>query len=163
MMRGLAVIRRLGALPIYLAVLWGMWMLLVDTVSVAELAACAAAAAIGTLAAVLVKHEGIAELSEHRVFLTALPKQLVRVPVDLLLLVRELGRALVGRHPTGRFHELPFEGSDDPRENARRAAVELWGSLAPNTIVLGVDEEKIVVHQLAAHASDRTAVREMAP
>lgn len=138
-------------------------MLLVDTVSIAELAACSAAALIGTLATVLVKHEGVADLREHHVFVTSLPKQLARVPLDVLLLIRELGRALAGRHPTGRFHELPFEGGSDPRENARRAAVEMLGSLAPNTIVLGVDDEKIVVHQLAAHARDRAAVRETAP
>jgi hypothetical protein len=155
--------RRLGALLICLAGLGGVWMLLVDTTSVAEYSACAAAALLGTLASGLVKHENVAELSEHRAFLLGLPRQLARVPLDLWLLLRELARALAGRHPGGRFHSLPFQAGGGSRENARRAAIELLGSLAPNTIVLGVDEHSIVVHQLAARSSERHAIREIAP
>jgi hypothetical protein len=155
--------RRLGALLLCLVAMAAVWMLLVDTRSIAEYSACAAAALIGTLACALVSHEDVAQLREHRVFVLGLPRQLARVPVDLWLLARELGRALLGRHPAGRFHAVPFEAGSGPRENARRAATELLGSLAPNTIVLGVDDEQVVVHQLAARAAERHAIREIAP
>lgn len=79
-MAGLAAIRRLGSLLICVALLAGAWMLLVDTKSVAEYCACAAAAVLGTLATALVEHENIARLSEHHVFAAALPTQLARVP-----------------------------------------------------------------------------------
>lgn len=163
LMQGLHVIRRLGALLICLAVLWGAWMLLVDTASIAEFSAGAAAALLGTLACGLASRENVARLHEHHTLARGLPRQLARVPVDLWLLVRELGRALLGRHPGGRFHTVPFKDGDSPRDNARRAAVELLGSLAPNTIVLGVDDEQIVLHQLSARAAERHSAGEIAP
>lgn len=140
-----------------------LWMLLVDTKSIAEYSAGTAVALVATLATALVFHENVAHLREHRVFLLGLPRQLARVPLDLWLLVRELGRALLGRHPAGRFHAVPFDAGCGARENARRAATELLGSLAPNTIVLGVDDEQVVVHQLTARAAERHAIREIAP
>lgn len=155
--------RRLGALLLCLVALTAVWMLLVDTRSIAEYSACAAAAVIATLACALVSREDVAHLREQRVFLFGLPRQLARVPLDLWLLVRELGRALVGRHPDGRFHAVLFEARAGAGENARRAAIELLGSLAPNTIVLGVDDEQVVVHQLTARASERQALLEIAP
>ncbi|MGN6372250.1 MAG: hypothetical protein ACTHM1_04580 [Solirubrobacteraceae bacterium] len=155
--------RRFGALLLCLVALAAFWMLLVDTSSIAEYSAGAAAALLGALACALVSHEDVASLREHRAFLLGLPRQLARVPVDMWLLVRELGRALVGRHPGGRFHTLPFEGGGSARDNGRRAAIELLGSLAPNTIVLGVDDERIVLHQLSARAVERHAVEEIAP
>ncbi len=45
--------------------------------------------------------------------------------------------------------------------DARRAGIELAGSLAPNTIVLGVDEQQVVVHQLAARHGERASVVEI--
>lgn len=156
------MIRRLGALLICLVALAAVWMLLVDTRSIAEYSAGAAVALLATLATALVVHEDVAHLREHRVFLLGLPRQLARVPLDLWLLMREFGRALLGRHPSGRFHAVPFEAGTGADENARRAAIELLGSLAPNTIVLGVDEEQVVVHQLAARASERRALGEIA-
>jgi multisubunit Na+/H+ antiporter MnhE subunit len=155
--------RRLGALLLCLVAMAAVWMLLVDTSSIAECSAGAAAALIGTLACALVSREDVAPLREHRAFLTGLPRQLGRVPFDLWLLARELGKALLDRHPVGRFHAVPFDGGSGDGDNARRAAVELLGSLAPNTIVLGVDDERVVVHQLAASAAERHAIEEIAP
>lgn len=155
--------RRLGALLLCLVAFAAVWMLLVDTISIAELAACAAAALIGTIASGLVSREDVAHLREQHVLLLGLPRQLARVPFDLWLLVRELARALLGRHPGGRFHAVPFDAGSAEARNARRAAIELLGSLAPNTIVLGVDDEQIVLHQLAARAAERHSLREIAP
>ncbi len=96
-------------------------------------------------------------------------RQLTRVPADLWLLARELGPAIgraamlgpAGPRRTGGFRSLPFEGADEPRANARRAGIELLGSLAPNTIVLGVDDRQVVVHQLASKASEARRLPEI--
>lgn len=91
----------------------------------------------------------------------ALARQLARVPADLWLLALALARALAGRRRPGRFHELALRLPVDERGNGRRAAIELVGSLAPNTIVLGVDERWVVVHQLLARSDERESVAEV--
>lgn len=139
------------------------WLLLVDTVYWPELAAGAIAAALCTALVELVREQHVVRLAPHQAFLLGFFKQLAQVPFDLWLLARELARALAGRHPAGRFHTIPYaRGGDSPRNNSRSAAIEGWGSLAPNTLVLGVDEQEIVVHQLAARASARRRLQELA-
>jgi multisubunit Na+/H+ antiporter MnhE subunit len=140
------------------AMLAAVWLLLVDTVAVPELAAGAAAALVGAGATELVRAHATAPLRPRARLLAALPRQAARVPLDLALLMRELARALAGRHPGGRMHSLALRAGSGAEANARRAAVELLGSLAPNTIVVGVDEQQAIVHQLAARSSEREAV-----
>jgi len=91
----------------------------------------------------------------------ALARQLMRVPIDLWLLAVALARTLAGRRRPGRFHELALELAVEERDNGRRAGIELIGSLAPNTIVLGVDERRVIVHQLVARHGERAGVREI--
>ena len=135
-------------------------MLLVDTVSVAEVACAVAAATAGTLASALVFSSGAPALRPSARLVRAAATQLARVPADLGLLGLALGRALTRRRP-GRFHGAALELAVDPDANARRAAIELLGSLAPNTIVLGVDEEHVLVHQLLGRRSERQRIREI--
>jgi hypothetical protein len=137
-------------------------MLLVDTASVPELVAGAAAAALAAVGARLVWAQKLVRLRGGTGLLAALPRQFARVPVDLWLLARELLRALAGAHRPGRFHALDFEGGAGPRADSRRAALELVGSLAPNTIVLGVDERRVIVHQLVASQRERARLKDIA-
>jgi multisubunit Na+/H+ antiporter MnhE subunit len=138
-----------------------LWMLIVDTISLAEVIG----AAVAALAAVLLTR--LASEVERPAVRFGLgtarrtARQALRVPADLLLLFRELPFALVGKHRAGRFHEIELELPLDARGNARRAATELFGSLAPNTIVLGVDERRVIVHQLVARHRQRTSVGEI--
>lgn len=147
--------RRLPRLLITFALAAATWLLLVDTTSLPELVAGAAAALVAAVATELVQAQHVVALRPRPRLLAALPRQLAQVPLDLWLLARELVRALAGRHPPGRFHELPFDGGATPEDNARRAAIEWFGSLAPNTLVLGVDEQHVVVHQLVARHAER--------
>ncbi|HEX3512197.1 MAG TPA: hypothetical protein VHT27_13985 [Solirubrobacteraceae bacterium] len=139
----------------------GVWLLLVDTSSTAEWVGALIAAAIAVVAAALVYDSGTARLRFGLRSARGLFAQLARVPVDVWLLVRELARAIAGTHTQGRFHELALELPMSPRGNARRATIELVGSLAPNTIVLGVDERHVVVHQLVARHEERAGVGEI--
>jgi multisubunit Na+/H+ antiporter MnhE subunit len=156
------IVQRFGVWLAWWAVLAGLWMALVDTRSTAEFAAGAGVSLAGLLLTVAVSRQHVADMHLQLRLLAALPGQLARVPVDLWLLARELARALSGRRAPSRFHSLPFAGGEGPRANGRRAAIQLIGSIAPNTIVLGVDDRQVVVHQLAARASERRRIEEMA-
>jgi hypothetical protein len=136
-------------------------MLLVDTVSTAELLSAAAAALLAVFVTRLVFHSGVAGMRPVGSLVVALGRQLARVPADIGLLMLALGRALAGRRRPGRFHELALELPLDERGNGRRAEIELFGSLAPNTIVLGVDEQRVIVHQLLARHRERESVVEV--
>lgn len=149
------------ALIVWWALLGGVWMLLVDTVSAAEVLGAVAAALAGALATRLVFDSGVAAIRPAGNLPLAMAKQLARVPADLWLLTVALARALAGRRRPGRFYELALELPVDERGNGRRAAIELVGSLAPNTIVLGVDERRVIVHQLLARHSERESVVEV--
>jgi hypothetical protein len=143
------------------ALLGGAWMLLVDTVSTAEVACAVVAALAGVVATRLVFGSGIAGMRPTVSLCSALARQSARVPVDLWLLAVALARTLAGRRRPGRFHELALELAVNEQGNGRRAGIELVGSLAPNTIVLGVDEHRVVVHQLVARHGERSSVGEI--
>lgn len=156
--------RRLTGAAVLVAwwgVLGGLWMLLVDTVSTAEVLCAVVVAIAGTLTTRLVFASGTARMRPTGSLLATLVRQLARVPGDLWLLTVVLARTLAGRRRPGRFHELSLELPLSAAGNARRAGIELIGSLAPNTIVLGVDEHEVVVHQLAARHGERASVVEV--
>jgi hypothetical protein len=74
------------------------------------------------------------------------------MPLDVGVLMVELVRQLRQRRPErGQLRALRFRAVDeDAYGRGRRALAELAGSLAPNTIVVGVDRRRrvILVHQL---------------
>lgn len=142
-------------------VLAGLWMLLVDTLSVAEVLCAVAAAAVGALVTRLALASGIAPMSPSPVLLASIVRQLARVPADLWLLTVVLARALAGHRRPGRLHQIPLGLPIDTAANARRAGIEWAGSIAPNTIVLGVDGREVVVHQLADRYGERASVVEI--
>jgi multisubunit Na+/H+ antiporter MnhE subunit len=152
---------RFGEALLVLALVMAVWLLLVDTASLAELLAGGAATLLAGIATALVDAEHLARLRLQARLLLALPVQLASVPLDLWLLARELGKALTSGHRSGSFYELAFDGGTGPLDNGRRAAVELLGSLSPNTIVLGVDERAVIVHQLVARHEGRARVQEI--
>lgn len=160
--RSALIVQRLGVWLLWWAALAAVWMLLVDTRSTAELAACGGVSLAGLLLTALVSRQHVADLRLRHGLLLAIPKQALRVPADLGRLTLALVKAFLGRRPPGRLYSLPFEGTKGPLANGRRAATELIGSLAPNTIVLGVDDEQVVVHQLVGDPSARAQIEELA-
>ncbi len=152
---------RLGIWILIWGAIGAVWMLLVDTPTLAEILAGALAAALGTLATASASAQHLTRQRPELRLLLTLPGQLARIPADLWLLTLELGRALTGTHRGGRFYAVPFHGGTDARGNGLRATIELFGSLAPNTIVLGVDEHQTIVHQLTARHRERDVFREI--
>jgi multisubunit Na+/H+ antiporter MnhE subunit len=129
-----------------------VWMLLVDNESLPELLTGAGVVCIATIGSELVRHQRIAQIRVHPLWILRLWRPVARVPVDVGIVMVELFRQLFERkRARGRLRAMRFRAVDqDPASNARRALAEAAGSLAPNTIVIGVDERRklILVHQL---------------
>jgi multisubunit Na+/H+ antiporter MnhE subunit len=135
-------------------VLAALYLWLADNAALPELAAGAVAAAIGATGAVLVRGRRRTRLR----WLRGAWRPLLGVFGDLV----PLARALPGRR-SGVLVEAPLRGpADDP---AYVALTEALGSLAPNTLVVGVDRERGVVlaHQLVPTRDPASAAAPLRP
>src|SRR4051794_4259332 len=144
---------RQGALRAFIlwwAALAALWLVLADKTDAAEVVAAVAAGAVAAAASVLARHERAVIPRPRPRWILRLLVPLGRWPRDLWLLVRGLGPALRGRPPSGELVEHSFDLADGPRGAARTILAAAGGSLAPNTVVTGFDEERgvIVVHRL---------------
>jgi multisubunit Na+/H+ antiporter MnhE subunit len=147
--------RHPGALRAWLiwwALLAALWLALVDTVVGPELVAGAVAAAIAATGAVLVRGQRQLLLRPRAAWLLAARRPLLGTVTDLGPLLRALWRRGVRRRDErGELVELPYAAvADEPGPAAHRVLTQALGSLAPNTIVVGVDKERrtMLVHQL---------------
>jgi hypothetical protein len=133
---------------------WLIWWLLLTALFVAledsrrleVLVTAAVVGAFGATAAVIVRARREVVLRPRPRWILEALRTLLRWPGDVVA----LARALVSR-PGGRIVEEPFSATgDDPRSAARRALAVAGGSLAPNSIVVGIDEERgvLVRHEL---------------
>jgi hypothetical protein len=135
------------------AVLGGaFYLLLIDTTSLPELYVLAGVA-LACGVAFAVGHES--EFVEARIrlrWLVRVRRLAVRIPVDIGIVCWEaLGQLVAPRASRGVFRAAAFGAvKPDPSDTGRRALVESLGSVAPNTIIVGVDSERglLLVHQL---------------
>jgi hypothetical protein len=143
--------RRLTVYGLCLALSAGFYLVLIDTTSLPELYAGAAIVLLAVIAFHLSRAQGFGGMT---IELRALPRAwraLAQVPVDAIILCREaIAQLGAPRTARGEFRAIPFHGGDGPADDGRHALAELVGSLAPNTIVLGVDADTdlLLVHQL---------------
>lgn len=152
-------VRRALAAVTGFGILYGLWLLLVETLAVPELLAGVPVALIGVAAGT------VALQGEQRFIpaLTAATGRLARLPFamvrdSVIVLAAVLLSALHGRRRSGAFRELPHAaGGDDPDAAGRRAVAIALESFAPNTCVLGFDTQRdvMVVHQLRPTSSTR--------
>jgi hypothetical protein len=134
------------------AALMSLWLLLVDTVAMAELLAGAGAAALGATLVEVVEHQAGVRFGVRVDWLAevaGLPREILR---DTLLVLRAgLIRALGGPRPASSLRVIPVDpGGGSSEDVARRALITAGRSLAPNSIVLGIDasEGLLLVHHL---------------
>jgi hypothetical protein len=143
-----------GAL-VGLALGGAFYLLLIDTASLPELYAGAGATALAGAAYEVSREHGFAEASLALAWLTGTWRVLRRVPLQIAFVSGEAIAQLVHpRRSRGRFRSVSFDAcGEDSRDVGRRALAEALGSLAPNTIVVGVDADRrlILVHQLHRH------------
>jgi hypothetical protein len=129
------------------------YLLLIDTTSSPELYAGAGAALLAALVCATANRHGLRGGRPGRVAPLRIIRALAQVPADVFWVSAAALAQLVSPRPTcGRMRAVPFRygSAEDSGDMSRRALTEHLGSLAPNTIVLGVDEEHdlVLAHQL---------------
>jgi len=143
-----------------------VWMWLEDTVVLANLVDGAMAAAIGATGTTLVFAERLVAFAPRARWALRLWRPLAQFGPDLRLLAMVLLRALRGgERAPGALRAVRFVPTGGPGEiDARCALACAVGSFAPNTIVLGTEEQHgvMLVHQLVPVPSDRASVDPLA-
>ena len=140
------------------AALFGLWLLLVFKLDVAELVTGAVCAAVAALGVVLVKRETHVHFRLRAAWLAPLARLPWRTVADSAILFRALARQLAGGPaPRGSLRAVRFQagGEHDPQASSRRALAGWLGSFAPNGFVVGIDleEDVMLVHELVRSGS----------
>ena len=128
------------------------YMALIDTVDLPELYAGVAAVLLAGAAYEAARRQGIAEARVRARWVRRGWRVIASVPRQIALVSWEaLAQVVAPRKTRGSLRAVPFRGGGDGSSDVgRRALAEGLGSLAPNTIVIGVDTDRdlLLVHQL---------------
>jgi hypothetical protein len=127
------------------------YLVLVDTTSLPELYVLIGVGLLGGIAFGASREDGFPEGRFSASWFKRAWRPLVRVPLDAgLLCVEAVAQLFTYRRARGSFRAIPFKGGDSEEDRGRFALTDIFGSLAPNTIVIGIDPEKdlLLVHQL---------------
>jgi multisubunit Na+/H+ antiporter MnhE subunit len=147
-------VRSLLFLLAWWPLLFGLWVLLLGTRSLAELLVGAVCAVIAVVGAETVRHGSGARFSGRAAWVLPVLRVPARVVVDSAVVFAALAeRLVVRRRLVGALEPIHFEaGGDHPRSAARRALAIWLASAPPNTVALGIDETRdvLLVHRLAA-------------
>jgi hypothetical protein len=154
-------LRRAGAWVAAGTLAGGLYLLLIDTTSLPELIVLAAAAVIAATGFELAREQQTAGGVSVRVrWLGTLYKPLVKAPSDIAVVsIIALRQLIRPRRVNGAFRAVPFRcGEGHDIELGRRALAESFGSFAPNTIIVGIDEERelILGHQLRVSGGEES-------
>lgn len=130
----------------------GFYLLLIDTTSLPELYVLAGVVLACALAFEISREEAFEEARVNPAWLLRAWRLVIKIPLDIALVCWEALEQLVRpRGVRGTFRAVRFDAVEPtPDGTARRALAEGLGSLAPNTVVVGVDDERrlLLVHQL---------------
>jgi len=144
--------RRVGSFLVWWVLLMAFWVWIDDSVALAELLVGAGVAVMGALLAEVVQCQAGTHVRIRFEWLAEglkLPKEVVR---DLGVVLGALWSQVVkGEGPRSGFVALPVRPGTDTTEDAtRRALITASRSVAPNTLVLGIDRERnvMIVHHL---------------
>ena len=152
--RRLPVRRRAVAWLAWWTLMMSLWVMIDDSLQFDELLAGAGAAAIAAVAAEFAAHQASVR---YRLPGWRMAAEILRLPAevarDTLTVFGALARMLVtGRAPEGGYAELPIGDPAGPPGEAGRVLLTGVRSFAPNTFVLGIDDERgvLVVHHLVS-------------
>ena len=146
------MIERAGIVGLGALIGGGFYLLLIDTTSLPELYVLAGVALACGSAFELAREERFEESRIRPAWLLRVWRVALRIPLDIALVCSEaLAQLVRPRASRGTFRAVPFHAVEStPEDTARRALTEIVGSVAPNTVVLGVDPDTglLLVHQL---------------
>ena len=137
----------------------GFYFQLIDTTSLPELYALAGVAVACGIGVALAHGQGFVEAKILPCWLLRSWRLVWKIPSDIVIVCREALAQLVHPRPTrGVFRATEFTATEaTPSDTGRRALAETVGSIAPNTIIVGVDAERglLLTHQLRRRGSPR--------
>jgi hypothetical protein len=143
--------RRLALMLAGFAFAGAFYLLLVDTTSLPEMYVLIGVALLAAAAFEASREQGFPEARFSPRSLARAWRAVVRVPLDAGVLCTEAFAQLRQRKRSrGQFRAIPFRAGTSEHDRGRHALTEIVGSLAPNTIVIGVDPDSdlLLVHQL---------------
>lgn len=134
------------------ALLFGLWMVLVDSVDWPEMVVGAGAAAIAAVFATVVFTRRSEHLRPTPGMLRFAYRPLVLMVTDTVRVTAALVREIAQRRPNeGHLRAVRYRATgDDPDHVARRILTEWGASVAANRYAVGIDVERdyLLVHQL---------------
>ena len=146
------MIRRLWIATLGAVIGGGFYLLLIDTPNPSELYVLAGVALFCGFAFFVSRQQGFIEARIEPSFLLGAWRLLPKIPLDIALVCWEAVAQLVRPRPVrGSFRAVAFRATEqNASDTGRRAVAEALGSVAPNTIVVGVNAERglLLVHQL---------------
>ncbi|MBV8539890.1 MAG: Na+/H+ antiporter subunit E [Pseudonocardiales bacterium] len=144
--------RRARSWLVWWALLMSLWVVLDYSLALAELLVGAGVAAVGAFLTELVADQAASHFRMRMRWLVPVLALPGRVARDTVIVFGALFRQLVqGAEPTGGFSAVTTAwGDESARGRTRRALLVAGTSMAPNTLVLGIDRERavMVVHHL---------------
>jgi multisubunit Na+/H+ antiporter MnhE subunit len=144
--------RRVVAWSIAWVIAAALYLLLIDITDLPELIVGAGAAVLAATALELAREQGVVGERIRWRWLVRVYRPILRVPLDIVIVSVMALRAVTDRRAHhGSFRAVPFAtGGERQLASGRKALAEALGSLAPNTFVIGIDEERklILSHQL---------------
>lgn len=151
--------RRAASFLIWVALLEGLWAMLVGTQQDTELAAGLPAAVIGAVFAELLRTKGLLPFTTDFRLLGKAWKLVWLVPFDFLLVTWILVRSLAhGRRVRGEWVRVPFPTADGSMGNWQRAFAVTTSNNAANALVVDFEGDEALLHALAPDVISARAV-----
>jgi hypothetical protein len=129
-----------------------IYLLLIDTTSLPELIVGAGAAALAATGFELARGQRIAGETVRLGWLRRMHRPFMKIPSDIAMVSFVALRQVVRRErEVGVFRAVRFAGGEEEQlESGRRSLAEGFGSVAPNTVMVGIDADRelLLAHQL---------------
>ena len=149
------LIRRASSWLAWWVLLMGLWVAVDDNIGLAELGGGAGAAVLAAVLTETALHQAGTRITVRVRWLAAAYRLPGQVLGDTVLVFRALGRQLLrGQAPPSGFRELPVRAGGPSSEDVTRRVLLVGAhSLAPNSVVLSIDQDRgvMIVHQLVAN------------
>jgi len=131
------------------------YFLLIDITGVPELWTLAGVAVGCGVTGALSREQGFVEAQILPWWVLRSWRLLYQIPRDIGILCSEaLSQLVAPRTVRGEFRATRFDAVEQtPQAMGRRALAEVMGAVSPNSIVVGIDDERglLLVHQLRRH------------